>query len=121
MKIPFDLKRFGEGNVVTQDGKSVMIFKTDARGPYPIIGTIREIDRDIATSWTVDGRYNTSSVSSYDLFIQLKDIEPVWERNYLTTTHKEQFLIYIYEDHPSLRTSEFREELYQLVKKYLNK
>jgi hypothetical protein len=58
-KIEFDIEKFrsGEYAIITKnENRNVIIYTTEALGPYPIQGAIEKDKRDCVYSWTSNGR-----------------------------------------------------------------
>lgn len=70
----FSLKEYLENpnkRIITRDGKSVKILCTDKRdeNDYNIVALIHEKDEDVCDTFTIDGKYSSSTKDHYnDLF-----------------------------------------------------
>lgn len=76
MKIPFDLETAKNGaKVVTRDGRNVIILRTDLRGQFPIAAIIEHGDKDLAASYTEDGKHWIDGDEyATDLFIEVSEV-----------------------------------------------
>lgn len=67
---PFDLAKAKAGaKLRTKDGKSVEIFRWDARGKYPIKGIVEKPASDLSMEWNLKGERLDSSWSEFNLVI----------------------------------------------------
>ena len=69
---PFNLEEYltnSNKKIITRDNRNVRIVCTDAKGNYPIIALIENVQgNEIPFSYTKDGIYKTSIIDSKDLF-----------------------------------------------------
>jgi len=42
----------------TRAGREAVVFTVVAKGPYPVVGMIRNTGCDDPASWTIDGKFN---------------------------------------------------------------
>jgi hypothetical protein len=84
---PFNLKKAKAGaKLRTRDGRSVEIFKWDARGECPIKGMIKEEKQDLTACWNAAGFWRSNGIlHSYDLVIVEEVEEPKFKVGDWTT------------------------------------
>lgn len=74
---PFDLAKAKAGaKLKTKDGNPVEIFKFDARGKYPVQGTVICKDEDSCASWNSKGEWFNDEADTFNLVIVEEVEEP---------------------------------------------
>ena len=89
--LPFDVEKAKDGwPVVTREGCSVEVIKTDLRGQFPIAAVIKRDDEDSIDSFTEGGTYyGDGSICCDDLFLKQNSVfANVYNTNGIITVGK---------------------------------